>query len=241
MNEKHKVSHILEDINESVYSLCSEILKLGIKRALKIFTFLLNIVIWMVYFPATIVQIREKNIKKSDNEFKPIEKNFERIYGLYLLILLNFNNIKEFNTGETDQKIDNLICDSNQKLIENFFLYNTLPPDFSLANYKFRIEHKVLPDLSFDPEYQKIMDSEAAKHLYFFLREGVIFSRNNYHIFKYIPEKEILTEYFEMFERGNPQILMNINPNLGFSHQMTNFTLNIGIPIFGSERFINLY
>ena len=92
-----------------------------------------------------------------------------------------------------------------------------------------------------DPDYEDIvLKSDASLHLVLFTKLGVIFSRNNYHLFKYIPTESLLKEYFGMFDNTLPKRIMNLNPELKFSQQVTEFTLNIGIPIFGSENFIEI-
>jgi len=45
--------------------------------------------------------------------------------------------------------------------------------------------------------------------------------------------------YFNVFQKEYPQILFNLDPQLEISDLFTNFTLNFGIPIFGSMNFLN--
>lgn len=78
----------MENIDEKTFNFCNELLNLDTERSIKIFTFLINIVILMIYFPAEVKKLRENSSFRKDNQFFSLEKKFERIYGLCLLIKL---------------------------------------------------------------------------------------------------------------------------------------------------------
>jgi len=235
--------NLLEEINKSTYNFCKRILNLEAERSIRIFTFLINSSIWMVYFPALVKKIKEKFHSRDISDSLNLEKNLERICGLCLFIKLCYKSSNQFKKGYTDSEIDNLIVyDDNFKLIEDFFIHNLKPPNFPEKIYREllrKIEYNPLPELGFDPEYQNLVQSsEASTHLILFTMMGLNISEYNYRYLKYIPKQELLNQYFGMFKNKQPEKIMNVNPELRISYQITEFTHNIGIPIFGSVDFI---
>ena len=171
--EGKTIKNVINNINPYFYEWLKEVLKLNLSRTLEICTLILNFMISQNYFP-WMKAITNKfpdmvpEILNGD-KIRGFRINFERIYGIFILMNLLYNSDKKLNPANTDKAIDEL--DSNSSQIAAFFLINSFPSDLkaiAVKNYLtgFTIHEKMLPRLEFDPEFQKILEHEAIKELY---------------------------------------------------------------------------
>lgn len=251
LEEKRKIKDVISDINLTSYQLFKEILTLNIERSLKIITLLLNNSILFNFFSGMIRKDQAIKIIKGDNEaFKDKNlvsleidmKSKEIFLSTCLYILLNYENEGSMGKSATDSKISNLYeNDEHQKVTEDFLICNSSSPELPLNFIKklnLKVDYLPLPNLIFDPLYMEIKRHPAFKHLNSFMVFGQVYTEDSLHFFEYHPNPELFKEYFAIFDNENPKYLMNFNPDFYVSIQITNFVANFGVPIFGSERFI---
>lgn len=251
MSKDVQISDRIEEINSFTYHFCKKVLKMNSERALKLLTFLLNNIILFNLFPSI---LREKHISgifrgekkfiQEQNFYKidPYIEKLERIIGLILFLLLKYKSNFELTKGKTDSTLNSIFINQDQhEMIENFFLFNSFSPDLNIEfikKNKLKVDYLPLPELLFDPDYMKMKEHRAFQHLNVFMYFTVIYSKETLSGFDYHPVKELREEYFEIFDNENPITLLNLDPKLKIAPQITNLTLNFGIPIFGSKLFL---
>lgn len=235
------VKDILDITNKGIYNWIKQILKLNLGRSLEIFTSLLNDSIFSLYFPfysSAINNFREEDDETPD-ELLNQERINEIICSLFLYISLKFDQEKTLSHIKTDIYIE-IIKSVVSPLISNFYLLNVFPLDFKLKDIKelrelFKIEYRFLPDLDFDPEFQKILDSDPIQHLFYLLNPQVLLEKG--YISKYRPDKsEWIETNKEMFNPSqNP---LNINPALEISDDLR-ISKAFGLLIFPTKKLID--
>lgn len=245
-NDLH-VKDFIERINPSFFEWIKKILELNVSRALQISTYFTNFYIVQNYFPSfsSLLELMPELVKKkklTHEKMKEFRVNFERIFTLFILVLLKYDWNEKLSQDETDKSLNDL--ESEGSLINSFFIFNANPVNLKIKKLRkyyenyFIIEH-LLPNLDFDPEFRKVLRSDAIKHLFFTTTPANLLNPNgNVEKFKYYAEPNYLLKIQEVRKDYGKKIF-NIDPDLKLSNSTLEFMNYFGIFDFGSFKLID--
>ena len=244
--EDKTIRDLLQDTNPNFLNLLKEILRLHRVRAIELCTFLLNFSISVNYFEGFRNLIREVPALLSNMEdpygINDYLDGSERIYTIILFYSLKYNTINKLSVKETDQKIDDL--NRYGPLVNRFFIFNTILPenyDLTFKELFKKLEgyeriKSLIPDLSFDPEYKSVTESEALKQMYDTSFISDFMDSKPPNRLKYVPDKKLIEAYRRA---SRTKKIFDIDYNLTISKFVIE-TLNLsGIQFFSSNALIN--
>ena len=166
----------IDNLNGFIFKWINRTIEFDTLRSLQLNTFLLNYFLAQNYLPAIeIVKQRfciENYTAQQLRETENFRKYVERIHGIYIMIPMTFKHSKKVSKFETDNRIAGL--DAYGDYVNAFFMINTNPDFFThlsqnLMKSEYEAQEYWLPYLNFDPEFQKILESDAIKCISFFL------------------------------------------------------------------------
>lgn len=231
----------IEEVNKRICFWIYTALTLNLNRALQVFTLLLNDSIYSLYFSGykSAIDLFRREEDESPEQLILEEKLKEIIYGMSIYVNLKYKQIKESSSDKTDQTIQ-FIRSISPSFFNDFFIMNFLPLKFKLSLLDkllngFFIEYKFLPDLNFDPKFEKILKSDPINHLYTALnpKTMVLQGYNS----KYTLDLEKLKKINE--ELMNPfKAPLGINPDLPIAHDAKMFSNWYGHIYFSSHEMI---
>jgi hypothetical protein len=245
------IKDLAQDSKNLMFQLINDrIRKFDIPRTLGIDTFFLNYFLVHIYFPGfEMTNQFLPNWKPYTNEqeadFNHFKRYVEILHGLFIMIPMKYQEKSEkYSAAETDIIIDRV--DAYGDFTNSFFhAHENVKQDLTDINKMedvlkgFDIIYRFLPDLEFDPEFNKIVNSKAINQLYHitypanFLKEHGI-SRYNYPI-----NIEIQQEFDEAMKDWNAT-LFHFDPNLlVYSNFLKNACNHVLALDFGSEMLIN--
>jgi len=236
------VQDILDEINKNFYFIIVQVNQLNRTRALQVLTLLLNSSIASLFFPSYQSSLNIFRVKGDESVERLMmrERINEITYGVFSLIILKYRGKNIITPLKTDIYIENL-RDFASSEVSNFFLLNFLPLNFKLEDIReisenFIIEYKLLPDLDFDPKFQKILKSEPIKYLFHDINPNNLLEMQLKS--KFAPNKELWLEITqEIFDKA--QSPLDINPNLIIAEEARLFYRAYGTLYFGSELLID--
>ena len=241
------VKDLIDKVNPRFFNWLKKILELNVSRALQISTFFTNFYIAQNFFPSITSLLESmpdlvKNKNLSPSKMKEFRINFERIFTIIIFVLLKYNWNKKLSQDETDNSLNDL--ESEGSLINSFFIFNANPVNLEIKKlrkyYKnyFIIDH-LLPNLYFDPEFRKVLRSDAIKHIFFTSTPANLLNpKRNVEKFKYYAEPNYLLKIQEVRKDYRKKIF-NIDPDLKLSNSTREFMNYIGIFDFGSFKLID--
>ena len=241
------VKDLIDKINPRFFEWLKKILELNVSRALQISTYFSNFYIVQNYFPSfsSLLELMPELVKKKEltpAKMKEFRTNFERIFTIIIFVLLKYDWNKKLSQDETDKSLNDL--KSEGSLINGFFLFNANPPSIEIKKLKkyyenyFIVEH-LLPNLDFDPEFRKVLRSDAIKHIFFTTTPANLLNPDgNVEKFKYYAEPNYLLKMQEV-RKDYRKKLFNIDPDLKLSNSTLEFMNYIGIFDFGSFKLID--
>ena len=232
----------LNEINKNFYVIIEQVNQLNRTRALQVLTLLVNSSIASLFFPSYQSSLNMFRVKGDESVERLMmrERINEIIYGVCLLIILKYQGKNTVTHLKTDISIEYL-RDFASSEVSNFFLLNFLPLNFKLDDIKeisenFIIEYKLLPDLDFDPKFQKILKSEAIQYLFHDINPKNLLEMPLKS--KFVPNKELWYEITqEIFDMSRSPL--DINPKLIIAEEARLFYRAYGTLYFGSELLID--
>ena len=241
------VKDLLERVNPVFFEWIKKILELNVSRALQLATFFTNFYIVQNYFPRfssfleSVPNLVEK-VNLTPEKMKEFRTNFERIFTIITFVLLKYDWNKKLSQDETDKSLNDL--ESEGSLINSFFIFNANPVNLEIKNLRkyyenyFIVDH-LLPNLDFDPEFRKILRSEAIKHLFFInTPENLLNPNKNAEKLTYVTELKYILKFQET-RKDYGKKLFDIEPDLKLSKHTLEFMNYIGIFDFGSLKLID--
>lgn len=166
------VKDAIGPISREFYKWMSNIVKLNMTRVMRICTLCLNGVIVDTYFPHSINSLRANLLttERDIAEYKDDFRTLEHIFSLIIFISLKFSRRKGYSERKTDILIENSSI-YNIDLIRNFFLIQNSPLNSKLIENneiisQLILENCFLPDIRYDPLFEKIKESKPIKHLF---------------------------------------------------------------------------
>ena len=196
---------IKEDTNSMLFTILKESVHLNMHRTIQINTFLLNRYIYFNYFP------KPKEKMTDVTTLTPIAlKNYERLSGIYIMMSMKYGGKSELSKQSTDIFMDRYR--NKTSLLARFFFINLIPDDMEIQLMEQVLENfykidNFLPLLDFDPDFLKILESDAFKHL---------FEKYNP---KYVLDEDFLLEYeLNLYKKG--KYYFNMNNSLSLSKDL---------------------
>ncbi|KKN55081.1 hypothetical protein LCGC14_0586020 [marine sediment metagenome] len=240
--------NLQKESNPKFYEWVKQILQFNLVRSVRINTYLLNFSIGNTFFPWFKTLNKEIPTLMPDNLDSSILNGFmissDRIYGLNIFLPMKYKFTSELSEEETDKKIDKLW--SYGPLVNKFFINNTIKSNLQKIDLKtiftalkrFSIKNTLIPDLSFDPEYKKVINSEALKQVY---DTGFITDFLNSKLPeepKYIPERNLLLRQLQS-SRDRRKKLFRIDHDLTISKFMLEYLNHFPVSFIGSHEQID--
>lgn len=241
----------LDNLNGRFFKWLKKILKFDISRTLQLNTFLINFYIAQNYFHRLeelyrmLPQLLPESFKVED--IKPFRVNYERIFSIFVLMVLKFNWKKKLSAVQTTQQIDKL--HAYGPLMMKFFTLNFLPSNLSTTDLnllmnqlqKSIIVENLLPHLEFDPLFQEVLKNNAIRHIFFTSAPRNLLNVNIKQAteeIKYVPERNFFLESLKA-RKDLTKSLFKINSELGISKFLLNYFNYNGIYDFGNFTLIN--
>ncbi len=234
--------------NPKFYRWVKEILQLNLMRSVKLNTFLLNFSIEKTFFPWFSTLMREIPALMPDNLDDVIVKDMmigsDRIYGLNIYLPMKYKYSNKYSVADTDKKIDELWAYS--PLVNKFFLYNSIKPELKNLELKtvltrskdFSIRNTLIPELSFDPEYKKVIDCEALKQVFDTTFITDFLNSKLPKKTKYLPERNLFLKQLHSSKDKNKK-LFRIDSKLHISKFMLEYLNYYPIGFIGSYSQID--
>ena len=241
------VKDLVDKVNPRFFEWIKKILELNVSRALQISTFFTNFYIAQNFFPSITSLLESmpdlvKNKNLSPSKMKEFRINFERIFTIIIFVLLKYNWNKKLSQDETDKSLNDL--ESEGSLINSFFIFNANPVNLEIKKLRkyyenyFIIDH-LLPNLYFDPEFQKVLRSDAIKHMFFTTTPANLLNfKKKPEKLKYYSEPKYILKFQEV-RKDYGKRLFEINPDLKISNSTREFMNYIGIFDFGSFKLVD--
>jgi len=246
MNElnEESIKGVLNGLNPEVFEKIKLILSFNKITSVKISTFLLNFFLQENYFP-WINKLRKvfPFIEPPKLETTSISEFFygsERYFGLVIMICLKYRRRNTISMEDTIQRLDLLW--KSTPLINRFFIFNSIDPKYQIiqlnplldALRESQLRDKLLPDLGFDPEFQKVLDNPAFYQLFDTSWIDNFFKGKVPEGQGYLPEKDWF--FSNMNAKKNPKPIFLINS--GIFSQFNKNWLNYS-PFFSSKAQID--
>lgn len=233
-----------DSANLTFQLLKDRVIRFDINRTLEINTFLLNYFLVQNYFPAFDTQEDFTSILTEDQLSSSylFREYVERLHGLFILVPMKYKEEGPYTQAQTDKIINQM--DAYGEFTNQFFSSHenltNVKIDYILEFLKdFTISYNFLPDLDFDPEFQKVTKSEAIKQLFYITLPKEYFYKHNIVRFKY-PLDEALKKEYENNIRDWSKNLFSFNPELKmFKRYLINAANYIAVPDFGSKKLMD--
>ena len=239
------VKELQKDLNHRFFEWLEKILKFDISRTIQVNTFLINFQIFQNYFPwfkAIAPFLPFEKFGLTSEELKDLRINMERMFNIFILIPLKYKYSPRLSKGATDKAIDELW--DKGPLVRDFFLINMIHPDTKVEDLMMFVKgyllvDRLLPDLAFDPEFVKILNTKAIKSLFDtrYIRE-FLDTGQMIHGETYLAPVHLLEELSRSYD-NTEKPLFSINQNLRISKFLKEFLKNMSILYFGSPQMID--
>ncbi len=221
------------------------VLRFDLTRSLEINTYFLNYFLLQNYFVAFDLQ-DEKNMGKHLSEEKSLEASefreyIERLHGMFIMVPMKYKREKLYNRSQTDEIIDRV--DVYGEFTNLFFAsqenMTKMKMDEVLQMLEdYVISHHFLPYLDYDPEFQKIIDSEATTQLFCITRPKEYLDKHNLKRYNYPIEKNIEGEFNDAMKRWEVK-LFTYNPKLTTYNEFLSYGANFfAVKDFGSKQLM---
>ncbi|MEE9377779.1 MAG: hypothetical protein V3V33_07050 [Candidatus Lokiarchaeia archaeon] len=250
MNDKDpdlevKISELAKEVNPVFFEWLKSTIKLDVIRSLEINTFLLNYFISLNYFPAheliDKIYTGKEYTEEQLNDLKNFRDYTERMHGIFILMTMIYDSEVRNKKRITDRIIDQM--DLFGELVNQFFFLNTNPSNIEVNRLLERLEDFstvdiMLPNLEFDPEYRKILDSDTIKQIFHVATPLNEPNPKRFKDYKYFLSEEQYHEFHE--NKFSEEILFDIDPKLkwlpGYCKKGANYFWFLD---FGSHDLIN--
>ncbi len=234
-----------EDSAKLIYQLLKErVLRFDINRTLEINTFLLNYFLVQNYFLAFDLQedfIRQR-IEDEALDCALFRTYVERLHGMCILIPMKYEVENAYTKGQTDKII-------NQMDVYGEFTNQSFNSHENLTNVKidkildflkgYTISYGFFPNLDFDPEFNKILNSDAFNQLFYINYPKEYFYDNNIQRHKSPLDETLAKEYAKAMKDWEKRLFRS-NPELKLYHNFFRKAANyIPVPDFGSRKLMN--
>ena len=246
-----QLKDLLDNLNPRFYDWLNDILELNVSRTLQLCTYLVNFFIYANYFPnfdvlnEQLPSLMPKNLTRA--EYEEFQKNYEVIYGIFVLMNLNHAGNMKLSQEKTDEKINAL--KSKGPLVNKFFYFNQYPSQIALEGLDLNFLQKflegqvmkknLLPELGFDPLFDKILKSDAIKHLFFVTTpKNLLKPKKEIEGLKYFPEKSLASKLLKS-RKDYRSKLFDVDSKLLISKFFLKKMNDIGAIDFGSHLLID--
>lgn len=221
------------------------VLRFHLNRTLEINTFFLNYFITQNYFVAFDLQ-DEMNKGKNLSEEESLEDSFfreyiERLCGIFVMIPMKYKGENVYTKAKTDEIIDR--ADIYGEFTNLFFLsHGNLTKkkmnDVENMLEDYVISHHLLPYLDYDPEFQRIADSNAITQLFSITRSKEYLEKYDLKRYNYPVSEKIRSDFEDAMKRWDEK-LFNYNPNLINYKNFLSYGANyLAAKDFGSKQLM---
>ncbi len=223
-SEHETIGEARKKYNLEFYHLLKEAFSLDLSRSLDINTYLVNFFIAFNYFPSVKMFM---SMISGDSELEKVTTkvllrsfaNFERICSIIIKQNLSYSNMRKISPGATDKWINDRLF-SKQFISERFFLYNSNPSRLPLKTLvdildNYLIKDHLLPELIFDPLFQKLAKSKPIRHLFYTSTPLNYLKVGNIEKYQYHLEKDPLEAILKV--KDSDKTISKIDPQLNFS------------------------
>jgi len=220
------IKDLAKDSKNLFFQLITErILKFDLKRTLEINTFFLNYFLIHIYFPGFDITNKflsggEEFTEEQQLDLDSFKKYIEITHGLFIMVPMIYKMGEPFTPSKTDFYIERV--DIYGDFVSKFFYSheNVKDTDYDDMEEKlkgFSIIYRFLPDLEFDPEFLKIVDSKAVNQLYYFTYPRNYLDEHGIQRYIYPVRPEIKQEYDEALRDWDKKLF-------SFNHELVNYT-----------------
>lgn len=252
MNERgeepayNNLGDLAKDATNLIFQLLKDkVLRFDLTRVLEINTYFLNYFLIQNYFVAFDLQ-DEKNMGKHLSEEKALEasefrKYIERLQGIFIMVPMKYKGERLYSPAQTDEIINRV--DAYGEYANLFFASHenltTMKMDEILQMLEgYIISHHFLPYLDYDPEFQRIIDSEAVTQLFCITRPKEYLDKHNLKRYNYPVEKKIEEEFNDAMKRWDEK-LFTFNPKLINYNNFLSYGANFfAVKDFGSRELM---
>lgn len=223
------------------------ILRFDVNRTLEINTFFLNYFLVQVYFVGFEItnQFLPSGKAPSEDQQGGVEmfkKYIEILHGLFIMVPMKYQIRDPYTSFQTDKIIDRI--DSYGEIALAFFYSHENAHRYDDGEMEeilksFHIIYRFLPDLEFDPEFSKIMESKAINQLFNFTYPLNYFYERKLQRYFYPVDEELKQEFHEATNNLEKK-LFSYDPNLKIYDQFLRNAVNyVMVMDFGSTELIS--
>ena len=248
---ERSILDIADEANPYFFEWLKSTINLDVIRSLEINTFLLNYFISLNYFPAhelidKIYTGKEYTEDQLDN-LKLFRDYTERMHGIYILMTMKYDSEIKNKKRYTDRVIDQM--DLFGEFVNQFFFLNTNPSKIKVNRLLERLEDFstvdiMLPNLEFDPEYKKILNSDVINQIFHVATPLNEPNPKRMKGYKYFLSEDQYREFHE--NKFSEELIFDIDPKLkwlpGYCKKGANYFCFLD---FGShdliDEFIKLF
>ena len=221
------------------------VLHFDLNRTLEINTFFLNYFLLQNYFVAFDLQDeidRGRNLSEEESlEVSYFREYIERLCGIFIMIPIKYKGEKFYTKAQTDEIIDR--ADIYGEFTNLFFLGHgnlTKKKMNEIENLleDYIISLHLLPYLDYDPEFQRIIDSNAITQLFSITRSKGYLEKHNLKRYNYPVSGKIRSDFEDAMKRWDEK-LFKYNPNLiNYKNFLSYGANHLAAKDFGSKQLM---